>query len=125
MDILESILAELKSPSIATFNTVINDNDCAFTVYQVMPCSSDIYCVFQNPKTKELYALQNTGAAFWIKWSNGLEPDKYFLLPVTSYLIQDREGCMNTFYKWCRQSELGDIPIVKEEFVNPFTPITA
>lgn len=123
MDTLEQILFQLqKTPTISIANTVVNGQDCTFTIYQALPCASDIYCVFVNPQTQALYALQNTGSMFWIKWSNGILPDKYFLLPVTNYLIKDREACLNTFYKWCRQSEVGNIPIVKEEFINPFLP---
>ena len=124
MDALEQILAELrKTPTISVVNTVVNGNDCQITIFQALPCSSDIYCIFINPENQAQYALQNTGAQFWCKWSNGIDADKYFLLPITSYLIKDRENCLATFYKWCRQSELGNIPIVKEEFINPFLPV--
>lgn len=120
MDTLELILAELrKTPNISVVNTVINRQDAQFTIYHVLPCSTDIYCVFLNPETNTLYALQNTGSAFWGKltYEGG---EKYFLLPITSYLINDREACLTTFVKWCRQSELGEIPIRLEQFVNPF-----
>jgi hypothetical protein len=125
MDTLELILAELrKTPTISVVNTVVNGNDCTFTIYQILPCSDDIYAVFidRSQPQPTLYALQNVGAQFWCKWSNGIDEDKYFLLPITNYLITDRENCLATYYKWCRQSELGNIPIVKEEFVNPFLP---
>jgi hypothetical protein len=116
------ILAELrKPPSVSVVNTVLNDgNDATFTIYQIMPCSPDIYCIFQNPETRSLYALQNVGSQFWAKLSNGIMDDLYFLLPITNYLIQNRENCLRTFYKSCRESELGNIPIIKEEFINPF-----
>lgn len=122
-NILDLILAELrKTPNVSTINTVVNGNDAVFTIYQIMPCSPDIYCIFLNPETNQLYALQNIGSQFWGKLSSGIMQDIYFVLPITSYLINNREGCLATFYKWCRESELGEIPIVKEEFVNPFLP---
>lgn len=119
--LLSQILAELhKTPNVSVVNTVLNKQDTVITIYQILPCASDIYCVFIDPENNSLYALQNTGSMFWAKLSNRLDTDLYFMLPITSYLIENREACLATFVKWCRQSELGQIPIRSEEFVNPF-----
>ena len=119
--LLSQILVELqKTPNISVVNTVLNGQDAVSTIYQILPCASDIYCVFIDPENNSLYALQNTGSMFWAKLSNRLDTDRYFMLPITSYLIENREACLATFVKWCRQSELGQIPIRSEEFVNPF-----
>ena len=119
--LLSQILAELhKTPNISVVNTVLNGQDAVITIYQILPCASDIYCVFLDPENNSLYALQNTGSMFWAKLNNGLAPDRYFMLPITNYLIENREACLATFVKWCRQSDLGEIPIRLERFVNPF-----
>lgn len=119
--LLSQILVELqKTPNISIVNTVLNGQDAVITIYRILPCASDIYCVFLDPENNSLYALQNTGSMFWAKLSNRLDTDRYFMLPITSYLIENREACLATFVKWCRQSELGEIPIRLEQFVNPF-----
>lgn len=119
--LLEQICQNTKvHPYIAIINTVIRGNDAQFIIYQIIPCSPDIYCVFVDSETQQLYALQNVGSQCWGKLSTGVEEDIYFLLPITSYMVRSREDCLATFYKWCRESELGTIPIIKEEFINPF-----
>jgi hypothetical protein len=121
--IFDDILAQLKeTPTISIVRTSVNNQNATFTIYQALPCSNDIYAVFIDFATNSLYALQNTGAQFWIKYSNDLGEAKYFLLPITNFLIQEREACLGSFVKSCRLAELGSIPIRKEQFVTPFMP---
>ena len=54
---------------------------------------------------------QHVGAQFWIKWNDDIGNAKYFLLPITNYLIENREGCLNSFVKSCKASDLGTIPV--------------
>lgn len=119
--LLKEILEQLKKTlNVSVVNTSVNGNDCTFTVYQTFPCSDDIYCIFVNPQTQALYALQNIGAWFWVKWSNGLQPDEYMVIPATNHLIRNRENCLGEFVGWRRKQELDEIPIVLESFNNPF-----
>lgn len=122
--ILQKILAELqKTPYIYKINTAVNKQNAEFTIYQSMACRSDIYVVFRRPETtNDFYALQNIGAAIWVGYSNDYSERKFFLLPVTNYLIQNREEALTTLIKICPQSDLGGIPIEKEIFFNPFLP---
>lgn len=123
MDTLESILAQLqKTPIISIVNTSINGQNATFIIYQAIECSDDIYVVFIDFTNNSLYALQNTGSQFWIKYNDDLGNAKYFLLPITNYLIQEREACLGSFVKSCRFADLNTIPIRKEQFITPFIP---
>lgn len=127
MDTLEQILAALEQiPPISVIQTSIYYNEATITLYQALPCSSDIYAVFiesNNQGGFDLYALQNTGSQYWIKIAyskDAVEKSVYFTLPITNYLIEKREECLNTFLMSCRFDDLGNIPIRREKFFNPF-----
>lgn len=123
MDTLELILAEIKKkPPIAVIRTAYNGNDAYFTIIEVIPCLPDIYAVFFDPKDDSLYALQNVGSQFWVKFHNDLgeENTKHFLLPVTNFLMENRENCIKSFIKTCRLQDLREIPIREDSLINPF-----
>lgn len=118
--LLSQILVELqKTPNISVVNTVLNGQDAVITLFQQMPCSPDIYVVFVDRTDGSLYALQNIGSVFWGHIKYEIDKEEYILLPVTNYLIKNREKCIGDMVKWCRQSALGNIPIRAEEFYNP------
>lgn len=123
MDTLEQILTQLqKTPTISIVNTSVNGQNATFTIYQAIACANDIYAVFIDLSNNSLYALQNMGSQFWIKYSDDLGNAKYFLLPITNYLIQEREACLGSFIKSTRFTDLGSIPIRQEQFITPFIP---
>lgn len=128
----QEILAALdRIPPISVIQTSIYRNEATITIYQALPCSNDIYAVFMEPNNQngfDLYALQNTGSQYWLKIAyskDSVEKSAYLTLPITNYLIEKREECLNTFVMSCRFDDLGDIPIRKEKFLNPFIPAEA
>jgi hypothetical protein len=122
MDTIQLIFSQL--PPLAIIETSIFGNNATITIYESIPCRPDIYCVFRDADNS-LYALQNTGAQYRlsIKYiEQGLEKIIYFPMPITNFLLENREDCIEAFVKHCGFDELGTIPIRKEQFVTSFIP---
>lgn len=110
-----------KAVSPLAFKTVILGQDAILTVLNIMPCSDNIYCVFVD--AGELFAVQNMGAMIHGTLQYGSGQEISFLIPVTQILISNQEQALNQFVKWCRVDDLGNIPIRREFFDNPFIGI--
>jgi hypothetical protein len=121
--IFDGILAAVKPP-IAIIKTAIAGNEATIIIYEALPCSDDVYAVFKNPDNS-LYALKNTGAQYRLSIEstiNGINKIDYFAIPITNFLVQNREDCLNSFVMSLRESKLGTIPKREERFLNPYIP---
>lgn len=122
----ELVLSQLqKALFVSEIKTILGGINVTFTIVQAMPCAPDIYAVFRD-SDGSFYALQNIGAQLWIKFSSGdFGENRYFVLPITNYLIENRENSLVSFVKSCRFGDLGDIPVRSEIFTNPFLEINS
>lgn len=122
MEEITNVLEEIRDAvRPLTFRTIISGQDATLTVLNVLPCSGNIYCIFIEDD--ELFAVENTGAMIHGLLEYGSMQRISFLMPVTQILIRDQEHALNQFVRWCRLEDLGNIPIRRESFDNPFMAI--